>query len=227
MGNPLHFSIELPQRCLQLIEELWSHVEKSRQVDHPELGSLTTTFLISMSMPILNLPIERIQRHQDVAHEGYADDRHVDPALAKAVSKALGAQTLKRAPFYAPDAWSFAEFKNSPPFNVARSLPDDLAAELDTSDAEVRASNMPTSQWCSIIRNAMAHGGIGYLDEQGRTSFGQPVKMYAFVSGKFDDAEPKKLTGVYVLRIGEDNYRAFLRSWVSWLNSIHWSSLAA
>jgi hypothetical protein len=44
MGNPLHFSMEVPQRCLQLIEELWPHVENTRQADRPELGSLTTTF---------------------------------------------------------------------------------------------------------------------------------------------------------------------------------------
>jgi hypothetical protein len=29
MGNPLHFSAELPQRCLQLINELWPYVEKT------------------------------------------------------------------------------------------------------------------------------------------------------------------------------------------------------
>jgi hypothetical protein len=38
MGNPLHFSAELPQHCLQLIDELWPHVEKIRQAGRPELG---------------------------------------------------------------------------------------------------------------------------------------------------------------------------------------------
>ncbi len=36
-----------------------------RQKGRPDLGSLTTTFLISMSMPIINLPIERIERHKN------------------------------------------------------------------------------------------------------------------------------------------------------------------
>jgi hypothetical protein len=48
------------------------------QVDRPDLGSLTTTFLISMSMPIITLPIERIERHRDATGQGYADDRHID-----------------------------------------------------------------------------------------------------------------------------------------------------
>ena len=36
---------------------------------------------------------------------------------------------------------------------------------------------MATSQWCSILRNAIAHGGIAYLNENGRSSYGEPVKM--------------------------------------------------
>ena len=36
---------ELPQRCLQLIEELWPCAEKVLPKDKPELGALTTTFL--------------------------------------------------------------------------------------------------------------------------------------------------------------------------------------
>jgi hypothetical protein len=31
MGNPLHYSLELPQRCLQLIEELWPYVLQTKQ----------------------------------------------------------------------------------------------------------------------------------------------------------------------------------------------------
>jgi hypothetical protein len=82
MVNPLHYSLELPQRCLQLIEELWPHAEKARQRGLPKLGALTTTFLISMSMPIINLPVERIERYKNERGQGYADDRHVDVRLA-------------------------------------------------------------------------------------------------------------------------------------------------
>jgi hypothetical protein len=219
MGNPLHFSAELPQRCLQLIEDLWPHVEKTRQVDRPDLGPLTTTFLISMSMPIINLPIERIERHKNARTEGYADDRSLDPKVAKVVLDTLGGQRLSKAPFYLHGEWSFAIYANNPLFNLARSIPDDLATELGSEQAAAKASNMPVSQWCSILRNAMAHGGIAYLNEGGRTSYGEPVKMYGFVSGKFDDVDYSKLLQLNVLRISETNYRKFLSRWVAWLKS--------
>jgi len=94
-------------------------------------------------------------------------------------------------------------------FNNAKPVPDDLASELASEEAAARAGKMPTSQWCSILRNAMAHGGISYLNENGRSSYGEPVKMYAFVSGKFNEAPPEELLHLYVLRISEINYRKF------------------
>jgi hypothetical protein len=221
MGNPLHYSL-VPQRCVQLIDELWPHAKRTQQADQPELGSLTTTFLISMSMPVVNLPVERMERHKDALEQGYADDRHIDPKAAEAIATILGGQELRKAPFYFGDAWSFA---TCAPLNIAHPLPDDLAAELGTKDAMTKASKMPTSQWCSILRNSMAHGGIAYLDETGRSSYGQPVSMYAFVSGKFD--EKRKLTAVNVLRISEVDYRIFLRKWVEWLLSSGLGQLAA
>jgi hypothetical protein len=63
----------------------------------------------------------------------------------------------------------------------------------------------------------MAHGGIAYLDEDGQTSYGRPIKMYAFVSGRFDDKDA--LIAVSVLRISEINFRQFLHRWVSWLQA--------
>lgn len=219
MGNPLHFSVELPQRCLQLIDELWPHVEKTRRADRPDLGSLATTFLISMSIPIINLPIERIARNKNAQNEGYADYRCIDPKVAAVVLDTLGGQPLSKAPFYSAGEWSFATYAKHPLFNIAREIPHDLATELGSDQAAARAGKMPTSQWCSILRNAMAHGGIAYLNENGRTSHGEPVKMYAFVSGVFDDTDQMKLLRLNVLRISEVNYRKFLRRWVAWLKS--------
>ena len=108
MGNPLHFSLELPQRCLQLIEDLWPYAEKIRPKDRPELGALTTTFLMSMSISIINLPVERIERYKDAKDRGYADDRHIDPRMAAAITDVLGGHALRKAPFFNPDIWSFA-----------------------------------------------------------------------------------------------------------------------
>ncbi len=116
--------------------------------------------------------------------------------------------------------WRFACYEEPPFPNIANGVPEHVAAELGTEKAAQNAADMPASQWCSVLRNALAHGGIAYLDAQGRSSYGQPVKMYAFVSGKYDGSSkesPKPLTAVNFLRISEVDYYDFLRRWVNWL----------
>jgi hypothetical protein len=219
MGNPLHYSLELPQRCLQLIDELWPHAERVLQRDSPDLGSLTTTFLMAMSMPIVNFPVERIERHRAIPRRHYADDRHVHEGVTTAVLGALGAQQLKSAPFYVSGAWSFLSCPGDRLFNIADGLPVEVADQLSKPEAAERAAKLPASQWCSILRNSMSHGGIGYLDNEGRSSYGRSVTMYVFVSGKYDRERPGELIGLNLLRINEANYREFLRKWVGWLTS--------
>ncbi|SRR5258706_6050960 len=145
MGNPLHYSLELPQRCLYLIEELWPRAAQIFQKDQPELGPLTSTFLISMSMPIINLPIERIERHGKVKEEKYADDRNKSKPLTAAIRKTFGEQ-LNKAPFYYPNAWSFVKVTEAPFFNIANSLPEHLSNQLASNEATRNADKMPTSQ---------------------------------------------------------------------------------
>jgi hypothetical protein len=219
MGSPQNFNLELPRRCLQLIEELWPYAERTLQADRPDLGSLTTTFLISMSMPIINLPVERIERNLAASEQGYADDRHIDEDAARAIGKVLGGQELLKAPFYIPGAWRFISCNKPPFFNIANPLPDDIASELSSVRAADCAGKMPTSQWCSILRNAMAHGGIAYLNADGQSTYGEAVDMYVFVSGKYDN-DSYKLVGLNLLRIREADYRAFPRKWVDWLSAV-------
>ena len=80
---------------------------------------------------------------------------------------------------------------------------------------------METSQWCSTLRNALAHGGIAYLDERGRSSYDRPVTMYAFISQKYEGpCDQRRLVGANILRISEAHYRDFLRRWVAWLQQL-------
>ncbi len=220
MGNPANYSLELPERCLQLLDTLWPHAQNIRQVERPDLGPLTSTFLISMSMPIINLPIERIERREGGEHRHYADDRKINPRSATAIDEILRRRRLREAPFFVDGVWRFACHKEPPFPNIANGVPDHVAAELGTDDAAQNAAAMPASQWCSILRNALAHGGIAYLDAQGRSSYREPVKMYAFVSGKYDESSKertKPLIAVNFLRISEVDYYEFLRRWVNWL----------
>ncbi|RAP39495.1 hypothetical protein BYZ73_20205 [Rhodovulum viride] len=231
MGNPQHYSVELPCRCLALINGLWHEASKLHGEENPELGPLTSTFLVSMSMPILTIPLERVERQIGKAEDqAYADDRHLGPKAADAFVDVIRKGKLGEAAFYKEGAWRFVSVRKGPFPNIASGLPEDLAEALSGDDAVEAARAMEASQWVSILRNAMAHGGIAYLDETGRSSHGTPAKMFAFVSGKY--AKPKcqhaeancrfgmgKLEGLNILRISETDYRQFLEAWVAWLGA--------
>jgi len=173
-----------------------------------------------MSMPIINLPIERIERREGGEHQHYANDRPINPEVVTAIVETLRRRPLREAPFFVDGIWRFACYEERPFPNIAHGVPERVAEELDSDTAARNAADMPASRWCSILRNALAHGGIAYLNGQGRSSYGEPVKMYAFVSGKYDRSSkesPKPLTAVNFLRIGEADYYDFLRRWVAWL----------
>lgn len=216
MGNPSHYSLELPQRCLQILDELWPHAEAIAGARG--LGPPTSTFLISMAMPIVNIPIERIERHRDKTGPRYANDRPLDPKATERIDRVLGRTTLAATPFYVDGAWSYTSIDGEPVPNIAKGLPDEIASRLDGDEGRTAAAGMPTSQWCSILRNSLAHGGIAYLDENGRSRYDTPVEMYCFASGRYGgEGKDRRLTGVNLLRIGRDDFRTFLKLWVEWL----------
>ena len=225
MGNPTHYSLELPERCLQLIDGLWPHVQKLRERDRPHEGPLTSTFLLSMAIPIIALPIERLERHVGKKSEGYADDRFLDPRLAKTVSEVLGARRFADAPFFEPAAWSYVKWKSQGE-NIGRGIPRKLADSLESREAFQAAAQMQSSQWASALRNALAHGGVAYLDDAGRSADHAPVAMFCFVSGKFAE-DGRTLTHMNCLRIRESAFLSFLRSWVNWLRETGASALLA
>jgi hypothetical protein len=221
MGQPGNYSLELPRRCIALLRELHPLVKKVRQPDRPDLGPLTTTFILSMSMPIISVPIERIAVARGSEYERFVSDPIEDAAL-KAIDEALGGGEIGKAPFFADGDWQFVRLKRRT-LNIAEGLPPEVLKELGDPDAQSEARKMPGCQWYATLRNALAHGGIMYLDEFGRTSYGGPVSMYAFVSGRYDSdscERPKPLNGVNILRIRQQAYLNFLERWVQWLSAV-------
>lgn len=236
MGKPQHYSIELPSRCFDLINGLWPAANEVYGGARPDLGPLTSTFLLSMSMPILNIPLERIERQINKNEdEAYADDRQLNPEAVEAFVKVIRKGKLGDAPFYKDGTWRFHPLRDEPFPNISKGLPLQLAEALEHDGAVDAARAMPALQWVSLLRNAMAHGGIAYLDENGRSRHEAPVKMFAFVSGKYGGGKyggPKcenadaacwfgmgKLEGLNFLRISEDDYRNFLGDWVAWFEA--------
>lgn len=185
--------------------------------DDHALGGLSSTFLLSMAGPMLILPIERIERQfQKKEREGYADDRRLNPALSDALKNELGGGRFQRTPFFAPDEWSFTEW--SADINIADGVPTELCTKLGSDEAFARAADLETTRWCSCLRNALAHGGIAYLNGYGHSSYdGGPVEMFCFISGKYAERGDATPVALNCLRIREKHFLDFLQRWVNWL----------
>ena len=236
MGIPNHYSAELPDRCMALIDWLLPVVRGEANVvprrTGPEAppravvaspaprygGPLTTTFLLALATPMILLPIERVLR-ADEQGEPYIDDRSLDPDLAAAIRAGLGAGPLRNVEFFIPGAWSFAQFDYRGE-NLADSFPDRFTEALVKPDAQLAAARMERSQWASTLRNALGHGGVFYLDAEGRHPWGGVAEGLAFVSAKYPNRDTKLApTHLNVLRISEGDFLTFLRRWAQWLKS--------
>ncbi len=216
MGLAQHYSLDLPERCLVLLEELWPYAEKTTLPREQHLGPLTTTFLLALATPIITLPIERVQRHR--AGAGYADDRPLDPHVAAAVDAALNGHPFRRSPFFEGGEWRYFEMPYRDNINIARRLPEEAIQGLAANDAASKADRMPAEQWATCVRNALAHGGIAYLDATGAQSHDARAEALVFVSAKYPrSAEPVPPEKLRFLRISEKEFYSFLRRWVDWL----------
>ena len=215
MGIPANYSRELPERCLRLIEELLPNVQSVFLPGQEAIGPLTTTFLLALATPMIVLPIERVERHRAKC-EGYVDERPLDPALAQAIDEALGGKPFRKSPFFEPGQWRLGRIAHQSGQNLARYFPHDLAEQLAADEALTHAANMCASEWASCLRNALAHGGVAFLDANGFQTYGQRAERLAFISGKYgeDRSTPEQLR---VLSIEEGDFLSFLRRWVSWL----------
>lgn len=212
MGNPTHFSLEVPKRAHQLLRDLYEQLTDSDGTRLP----LKATLLLSVSMPIVILPIERILKYRRKPTEVHMNDAILNERLADAVDRAMDFDAkVHEAKFFA-GSWQYAMLPKGAGFPnlAADGLPPDIAQQLDAPDAVENARNLSANRFCKILRNALAHGGVLYLDQYGRSSSGSPVRRFAFVSTD----NPYKPSKLYFLRITMADYRGFLQRWVDWLN---------
>jgi hypothetical protein len=223
MGVPYHTSRDVPGRCLWLIEQLYHKVRSIPSPDAPDLGPLDATFLFAMSSLILTLPIERLERHrrkEEQGLQGYMDDRPLDKASAEEVDAILGSDAVlyKASPFFVPNTWRFASIQHTPGQNLAVDFPAELAHALAAEEAVAATNEMSARQWTSCLRNALAHGGIIYLNEQGQQAQGEPATMMGFASALYPDGNMRKPPErIIALRTTPEGYRASLIRWVQWV----------
>lgn len=214
MGIPQHYSREIPQRCDALIEELIPIVERGLGADAAFGGPLKTTLLLALATPMIVLPVERIFKRVAFGDSGVAGDRAIDEALAQGVHAVLqGDHAFGDTPF-GSGGWAYAGTVE--PFNVGKRWPEELLRRLDGKDARVAAQCAPAWRVLQDLRNALAHGGVAYLDADGRASHGA-AEMLGFAGAVM---KGHRVVSLNVLRIQKDDFRSFLSAWATWLRDV-------
>lgn len=215
MGNPRNYSLDLPNRCLDLLDGLWEAVANNEELGARHGGPLSTTFLLSLATPIVVLPSERIIKQHAVV-EGSVDDWHLDQQLADRLRlNFTTGDPFRACPFFSDsDGWSYVRHDGHD--NFARGLPHKVAAELAEPEAKDAAANLSVTTVIQALRNSLAHWSSAYLDRDGSGLYGSRAEMVAFISERRDQAGD--VIGYHILRISEAGFRSFLRRWVAWLN---------
>lgn len=223
MGIPYHTSRDVPGRCLWLIDKLLAKVRTISDPYEEHLGPLDTTFLFAMSTLIFSLPIERLERQrrkEEAGEQGYMDDRPLDPEFAQEIDAVLAHDdtSFSASPFHISGAWRFGSIEHHPGQNLAVEFPEELAALLSADTAVHDADVMSARAWMNCIRNALAHGGLVYLDANGRQAHGEPTCMMGFVSAQYPNGNlrlpPERLLA---LRTTPREFRDTLERWVCWV----------
>jgi hypothetical protein len=208
MSRPEHYSLEIAARCQRLIEQLTGRIDEDSLLVDEWGGPLRTTFLLAMSAPMVVLPMERLFRPL-FSKAGVADDTALDPALADRVRDTLGPdRRFEEARFYLPNAWSYAPA--IAPFPVAEAWPAAIFDLLSAAEAKAAAASAPAADVLECLRNALAHGGVAYLDRSGRQT-DHATDMLAFA------ARTRDRKNLQLLRVRIDDYQQFLRAWTAWL----------
>lgn len=211
MGRPKQYSVELPARCQALIDRYGELIGREAKPDDGFEGPLKTTFLLAMATPILVLPLERVFRPAVWNDRGVADDLELDGHVGDRVRRTLGERrAFGAAPFFRAGVWSY--IPECPRFEVGRDWPEDILAALASPEAASAAAKAPASEILMVARNGIAHGGVTYLDADGRHT-----RMATHMLGFASFVSLRDRTRLRILRVGVDAFEDFLRLWTNWL----------
>jgi hypothetical protein len=209
MGIPQNYSQEISHRCCFLLEKLLPITKAGLPGDGQFGGALGTTLLLALATPMIVLPSERILKAID--KRVMADDRQWDAKLADKVADAFQpGRVLDHAPFANAGRWRY--LAGVPRFDVGGAWPAAVLHGLANKNAEDAARNVSTKQFVSDLRNALAHGGVTYLDENGDHVYGGAAKQLAFAAT--DRPNGPRFN---ILRVAEDDFSDFLVKWSAWL----------
>ena len=205
MTIPSRFAIEYPQRALQLIK-LFEN--KARQ--HDLLGS----FGLLAAAAVLTIPYERMK----ASH--FLHDEEQDHDLAAQI-KQLEKVKFLAAPFWgkeAPGEWRQSRIMDS--VDQVEDWKDDHGQPSLSENANTMKKRK-AEEVIRVLRNALAHGNIIYLDKDGREIANNRMVYLAFLSRYEESKEQGELAETYrVVVTSEDEFIRFVKAWANWVSRL-------
>ena len=212
MGGANHFSKALPMRCQTLLDELYQEqLPKAPDSDY----RLRATFLLSVAMPMVIFPMERIYKFSDGTQSGHLNDAPLDQTLADNLKAELS-KSAEESQFFDRGKWAFHRHDMTVcgKLSLATGLPLEIASKLSEPEADALDTGCTAENLLKIIRNSLAHGSVMFLDEHGKSVEAGPVTKLAFVSTDMKGEKDYRF-----LRVGMADFREFLQRWAKWLQT--------
>ena len=211
---PERFSTEIPQRMRSLLDAL---EPIARQQD------LLTSFTLMAAMPILIIPLERIAKNRvgprneinDVKKARNFSSAWTEVKFKKFTNVFLPSREerprwryliIPKTQIDNPTSWRDSLGRHP--------IQPGAINEIETQDVE----NILT-----VMRNALAHGSIVFLDEKGEEKPKRKVTFIAFVS-RVQGQERSSVDSFRVLIVDEESFLTFLKRWTEWISKFEMPS---
>lgn len=203
---PERFVTEYPSRCMDLFE-LMEPIARDKE--------LVGSFSLIVATSIFLIPYERMKaRHPlnrgDQGPEIYSAIRRVER------------QRFLEAEFWRadrPQPWRLSRIVNE--VERTDNWHDEQGRHPMAADAENRIERKTVGEVLRVIRNALAHGNVIYLDEHGFESRGAQLNYLAFLSRYEETEEQQKERETYrFVATTEDGFLEFVKSWAAWLAAL-------
>lgn len=202
---PNRFATEYPERCLQLLEAFKPIAAKQE---------LSSSFSVMLASSILLVPWERANNKHPLKQE--------HGGSLQLALKALEKKRWLTADFWEgidPGDWRFSRIMGDP--NKTSQWKDENGKRSFSVVANTIQGRKVRDVF-RILRNALAHGNIIYLDKDGFETNGAQVQHLAFLSRYEEDEKEREAGETYrLLTVRENDFLPFVQAWANWVVAHH------
>lgn len=202
---PDRFVTEFPERCLTLLESF--ERDATRQ-------DLVGTFAIMLASSMLTIPLERLKSRHPL--------HGADHDLATDLRRILGQRWVEVGEWAtaSPNRWRFARIMGDP--NEVASWQNERGVGSMAEEANT-IGRRRAGEVLRVLRNALAHGSIVYLDKDGREVAGARVEWLGFLS-RYEETldQPEADETTYrLVAVREADFLAFVKAWATLIGQLN------